>query len=87
MHIHLSPLVPEKFVDDSFETFIGWLVHCLLARWPATIVVQRCSKLPRERHSSHTVWRARLGGTQVPEPVVSITASNFETTRQRFILR
>ena len=87
MQIHLSPPVPDKLVDDTFERFRGWLVHCLCARWQATTVVQRRWKPPKERHWSQTVWQAQLGGTQARRRrLSSITASYFETTQQRFIL-
>ena len=32
------------------------------------------------------LWRAQQGGMRSPEPFLGVTASNYATTRQRFIL-
>ena len=42
---------------------------------------------PKGGHWASDLWRAHSWGTRSPEPFLSVTASNYATTQQRFILR
>ena len=77
----------EKFAAASFERFCGWLVRNLRTKWRAAAVICMDTNKPRGGHWASDLWRAQLGGTRSPEPFLSVTASNYATTQQRFILR
>ena len=63
------------------------MIQLLPVCWTAVAVVPRAPKLEQEKHWAHEIWRAQLGGTQSLEPFISVTATNFQTTQQRFTIR
>ena len=75
--VHLEPLVPEKFVEASFERFREWFVRALGAKWPAAAVIRLNTNKPQGGHWTSDLWCAQLGGTRSPEPFITVTASNY----------
>ena len=79
--------MPERFAAASFERFRGWLVRGRRAKLPAAAIVGINAINPQGGRWTSDLWRIRLGGTRAPEPFLGVTASNYATTQQTFVLR